>query len=107
MQRFATSREAKEFLISKIIDQAQRDGIALSDIEQKILYWSETDWTLPEIDEVNTAFERDYDQKRYERKSFRSFGGYDPGNAERTPPILLFARRPLKTSAKVTTIRWE
>jgi hypothetical protein len=68
MQGFATDREAKEFLIGKIVDQAQRDGVALSDVERKNLYWSETGWTLPDIDEVDVAFERDYSRDQYEKK---------------------------------------
>ena len=33
-----------------------------------MLYFSETDWTLPDIAEVNEEFERDYDQDEYEKK---------------------------------------
>jgi len=33
-----------------------------------MLYFSETDWTLPEIDEVSEAFTRDYDDDKYEKK---------------------------------------
>jgi hypothetical protein len=33
-----------------------------------MLYFSETAWTLPEIAEVNDAFDRDYSQKEYEQK---------------------------------------
>ena len=68
MQKFATTQEAKQFLVDKIAEQAQRSGIALSDVERKMLYFSETDWTLPEIAEVNATFEREYDQSQYENK---------------------------------------
>jgi len=68
VQRFTTAREAIEFLIGKITEQAQRAGIALSVIERKMLYFSETDWTLPDISEVETAFESDYDRALYEKK---------------------------------------
>ncbi|HEX4032643.1 MAG TPA: hypothetical protein VHX20_19945 [Terracidiphilus sp.] len=33
-----------------------------------MLYFSETDWTLPGILEVNAEFEREYDEDEYERK---------------------------------------
>ena len=36
-----------------------------------MLYFSETAWTLPNIGEVNEAFEREYDQAKYERKIAR------------------------------------
>jgi hypothetical protein len=68
VQTFANARDAKEFLIAKIVWEAQRDGIPLSDVERKMLYFSETDWTLPDMAETNDAFERDYDQSTYEQK---------------------------------------
>jgi hypothetical protein len=68
MQRFATSRDAKEFLISKIVAESQYENIPLSEIERKMLYFSETAWTLPDINEVSHAFDRDYDQEEYEKK---------------------------------------
>jgi hypothetical protein len=33
-----------------------------------MLYFSETAWTLPDIADVNDAFDRDYDQASYEEK---------------------------------------
>ncbi|PWU12343.1 MAG: hypothetical protein C5B51_00790 [Terriglobia bacterium] len=68
MQRFATVRDAKEFLIGRIADEAQREGIAVSEVERKMLYFSETGWTLPDIAEVNETFDREYDQEHYEHK---------------------------------------
>jgi hypothetical protein len=68
VQQFADSREAKEFLVERILSQAERDGASLSEIERKMLYFSETAWTLPDIMEVNEEFDRRYDQDGYERK---------------------------------------
>ena len=68
MGRFGSAQEAKEFLISRIAEQAQRDGEPLSEIERKELYFTESGWTLPDIMSVNEAFERDYDQDSYEKK---------------------------------------
>src|ERR1700758_3034436 len=66
--RFHSAREAKEFLAYQIAEQAQRDHIQLSEVEQKMLYFSETDWTLPDMSEVSQEFDRDYDQDQYEEK---------------------------------------
>ena len=33
-----------------------------------MLYFSETGWTLPDIAEANSVFDREYDQSEYERK---------------------------------------
>jgi|ERR1700683_2032388 len=68
MNRFSTAREAKEFLVSGIVTEAQRENVPLSDIERKMLYFTETGWTLPDIMEVNDAFDREYDQNKYEKK---------------------------------------
>jgi hypothetical protein len=65
---FASAREAKEFLVEKIVDEAEREGVPLSEVERKMLYFSETGWTLPDIWEVNAAFDRDYDAAAYEDK---------------------------------------
>ena len=68
MNRFANARDAKEFLVALIVAEAQREGVSLSEIERKMLYFSETDWTLPDIDKVSEAFEREYDNDEYEKK---------------------------------------
>jgi len=68
LQTFVTDRDAKEFLVSKIVTEAQRQAVPLSEVERKMLYFSETAWTLPDIAEVNDAFEREYNQAEYERK---------------------------------------
>jgi len=58
MDPFSSPREAKEFLIARILAQAEHDGVALSDVERKMLYFSETGWTLPDIAAVNDEFDR-------------------------------------------------
>jgi hypothetical protein len=65
---FATGRDAKEFLVGGIVAEAERLSVPLSEIEKKMLYFSEIAWTLPDILEVNAAFDRDYDQAEYEQK---------------------------------------
>ena len=79
MQQFADAREAKEFLVERILSQAERDGVSLSEIERKMLYFSETAWTLPDIMEVNEEFDRRYDQDEYEQKSRNSFVAFGAG----------------------------
>jgi hypothetical protein len=68
MNSSLSTREAKEYLVAQITAEAQREGISLSDVERKMLYFSETGWTLPEIMEVNEQFDQDYDQDEYEKK---------------------------------------
>jgi hypothetical protein len=65
---FASGREAKEYLVGRIVEEARREGLALSKVETKMLYFSETAWTLPDMMDVNETFERDYDAGEYEQK---------------------------------------
>jgi len=75
MTKFAGAKEAKEFLAGRIIDQAQREGISLSELERKMLYFSETDWAPPDITDTARRFESEYDSKEYERKITRLVRG--------------------------------
>ena len=64
---FSTDREAKEYLAGRIVADAEREAIVLSEIDRKMLYFSKTGWTLPDISEVSEIFDRDYDQDEYEQ----------------------------------------
>jgi len=55
MDRFPNDREALDFIASRIADEAQRDSVALSEVERKMLYFSETAWTLPDILDINVV----------------------------------------------------
>jgi hypothetical protein len=67
----SSASEAKDFLVSCVVSQAQREGAPLSDVERKMLYFSETSSPSPAMREVNEEFERHYDQEEYERKLAR------------------------------------
>src|ERR1035438_9799570 len=62
---------AKQFFISKVITEAEFEHIKLSEIEKKMLYFTEAHPSLPDIYEVNSEFERDYDSDEYESKIVR------------------------------------
>jgi len=68
MKEFATDREALDYLSARIAAEAARENVPFSEVERKMLYFSETDWTLPDIAAVNVKFNRDYDENEYERK---------------------------------------
>jgi hypothetical protein len=68
MQTFSSARDAKEYLVAEIVAEAEREGVSLSETERKMMYFSESSWTLPDMSEVNEAFERDYDPSQYEAK---------------------------------------
>jgi hypothetical protein len=68
MTAFHSGREAKEYLVSKIVEEAQRENVPLSEVERKMLYFTESGWTLPDIMKVSEDFDREYDQVKYEQK---------------------------------------
>lgn len=59
---------AKQFLISRVIEEANLEAIPLSEIEKKMLQFTEVYPTIPDIYEVNDEFERNYDSDEYEKK---------------------------------------
>ncbi len=62
------SGSAKQFLISRVVEEAESAGVPLSEIETKMLYFSEVHPSLPDISEVNAEFEKSYDADEYETK---------------------------------------
>jgi hypothetical protein len=68
MKAFHGGREAKEFLISEIVAEAQRGNVPLSEVERRMLYFTESGWAPPDIMNVNEDFDREYDQDEYECK---------------------------------------
>lgn len=68
IERFKAVRDAKDFLAGKIAEEAEREGTPLTEVERKMLYFSETGWTLPDMKEVSAEFDRGYDQVEYEQK---------------------------------------
>ncbi|HTU51858.1 MAG TPA: hypothetical protein VMF56_14795 [Acidobacteriaceae bacterium] len=68
MNQFSTTREAKQYLVHRILAQAKQDGIPLSDVERDMFYFSETGWTLPNMMAISQDFDENYDQDEYESK---------------------------------------
>ena len=71
MSAFHSGREAKEFLISRIVAEAQRENVPLSEFERKMLYFTESGWTLPDMTAVSEHFDSEYNQNEYEHKIAR------------------------------------
>ena len=68
MADFKTIREAKDYFAGRIVAEAKHDGTPLTEVERKMLYFSETDWTLPGMLEINAEFEGGYNDSEYESK---------------------------------------
>jgi hypothetical protein len=59
---------AKQFLISRALEQAKLENVSLSETEKKMLHFTEVHPSLPDIYEVNEEFGRNYDSNEYEAK---------------------------------------
>jgi len=62
------SDAAKQLLIGRVIKEAELKQAHLSEVEKKMLYFTEVHPSLPDIYDVNEEFERDYDADKYEDK---------------------------------------
>ena len=64
--------KAKRFLINRIIDQAKRANLPLTEVESRMLGYSGASANPAEL-EASAVFQRDYDKEQYETKISRLF----------------------------------
>lgn len=65
------SKQAKDFLVQQAVEQAAVEGVSLSDIEKKMMYFTESDASCENPIELNEQFEAQYDATKYETKMSR------------------------------------
>jgi hypothetical protein len=68
---FDGSMAAKKFLVSRIADEAEREHAPLSELEHKMLFFSENYPTLKDMQEVAAQFDTEIDRAEYEKKIAR------------------------------------
>jgi hypothetical protein len=61
-----TSDSAKQFLLSKLTEQAMHDGVTVDEIEKRMFLFSESSGS-PDL-EAQEKFDKDYDSRTYESK---------------------------------------
>ena len=61
-------REAKDFLVQQTAEQAALDNEPLSDLEKRMMYFTETGHCPEDPVSLNNAFEAEYDTPTYEKK---------------------------------------
>ncbi len=67
-----TNKEAKDFLVQQVVEQAERENVPLSDIEKRMMYFTESDrTTCANPAELNEEFEAECDSGKYEAKMAR------------------------------------
>ena len=67
-EAFHTVKDAKDFLAGRILDQADRESAPLTDVERKMLYFSESRSPLPGMGDIYDEFDSGCDQTAYEKK---------------------------------------
>lgn len=66
-----TAQEAKDFLVGQAAQQASLDGVSLSDIEKRMMYFTASAEATEDPVALNNAFEAQYDTAEYETKVSR------------------------------------
>ena len=63
-----TELEAKDFLVQQTAKQAEIENVPLSDLEKRMMYFTETGEMRENPSELNDEFEAEYDSNDYEAK---------------------------------------
>jgi hypothetical protein len=66
-----TAQEAKDFLVGQAAQQASLDGVSLSDLEKRMMYFTESADATEDPVALNNAFEAQYNNAEYEAKVSR------------------------------------
>jgi len=64
-------REAKDFLVQQTAEQAQLEGVPFSDLERRMMYFTEIEEMPEDPIKLNEEFEAEYDSDEYEAKISR------------------------------------
>jgi hypothetical protein len=67
-----TAESAKQFLLTKVLEQAGRDGVSLSEIEKRMLLFSEQSGSDEDM-QAEKEFDATCDDQRYEAKISKLF----------------------------------
>ena len=60
--------EAKDFLVRQTAEQAEREGVSLSDLEKRMMYFTESEDAVENPIALNEEFEVEYNTAEYEGK---------------------------------------
>jgi hypothetical protein len=64
-------REAKDFLVAQTAEQAALEGVPLSDLEKRMMYFTESASAAEYPTTLNEQFEAQYDRDKYEKRISR------------------------------------
>jgi len=66
--RLMRAREAKDFLVAQTAEQAALEGVPLSDLEKRMMYFTEGGYIPEDPIKLNDEFEAEYNTAEYEAK---------------------------------------
>lgn len=84
--------EAKDFLVQQAAEQAALENVPLSDLEKRMMYFTETGECPEDPFALNDAFEAEYENDKYETKIRK---------------LLVNAHERLKTEGSPALAQWE
>ena len=84
--------EAKDFLVKQAVEQARLEGVPLSDLERRMMYFTEGPEAIEDPVSLNEEFEKQYDTIEYEAKLTK---------------LLANAHRRLKTESPASVTEWN
>ncbi len=84
--------EAKDFLVKQAVGQARLEDVPLSDLERRMMYFTEGPDAVEDPVSLNEEFEKKYDTTRYETKVTRLLGN---------------AYKRLKTESPASITEWD
>jgi|SRR5271165_700681 len=87
-----TSKQAIDILVEQTAQQAALDGVLLSDIEKRMMYFTEGPDAIEDPLQLNGEFEEVYDTEEYEKKLSR---------------LLNRARKRLRKENPVAARQWQ
>jgi hypothetical protein len=101
--------EAKDFLVQQTAQQAQREGVSLSELEKRMMYFTESEDAVEDPIALNNEFEAQYDTAEYESKIAGLLGrGYNRVKGEGSQAIQSWdeAIRALKKGDHYILVMW-
>ena len=87
---------AKDFLVSRIMKEAERESVNVSDVERKMLYYSEGFDTLPDMSDVSDEFDTAANTSQYERKISKLIRNAFKHDRKESPELIFQWRRAIQ-----------
>jgi hypothetical protein len=78
-------QEAKDFLVQQTAEQAQLEGVPFSDLERRMMYFTEIEEKPEDPIQLNQEFEAEYDSDEYEAKISKLLHHAQARNKKKNP----------------------